>query len=264
MIVKNNSIIKELAESIASFYDNKITPLDEIVKYEELSVYCDSYEINTFDGMTIYDNGEFYIHLNIDKGNKLDSERGRFTLAHELGHYYIDSHRIGLKKGLLNPHASFTNKSQHHIIEREADYFASCLLMPEAKFKKDVERKKFGIDVIDFLKNEYKVSRTACALRFADVGNHPIMVIYAEDNKIKWKYCSDDFPYKYLLYDRNVPKNTVMGEYFNNKNIEDAYKTEQIWAIDCFNYVRDEDTNRKFYECCITYQNKALSIIWED
>jgi len=264
MARNNNPRVKRLAEYIALQFSEKITPLEQIVTDEELDLFYDNYESNTFDGMTIFDNGNFYIHLNIDKGNRPDSDRGRFTLAHELGHYFIDTHRIGLKNGLLEPHPSHTNQKQFHAIEREADYFASCLLMPEERFRKDVGNKKFGIEVIDFLRAEYKVSRTACALRFADIGNYPLLVVYAENNIIKWSYSSNDFPYKWLLYDKTVPPNTVMGDYFNNDHFAEVFKTERVWAIDCFNYVKDEDLQRQFYEHCITHNNSALSIFWED
>lgn len=255
--------IKELAETIALEYEEKVTPLENIIEDEGLSVYYDSYGRGTFDGMTFYENGMFYIHLNTDLGNIPNSPRGRFTLAHELGHYYIDTHRIGLKKGLLEPHPSKTNRKQFNLIEREADYFASCLLMPEIKFRKDCFKQNFSIELIDSLKNQYQVSRTACAFRFADIGNHSIMIIYGENNAMRWYHCSDDFPYKYLLYEKQISPNTVMGEYFRDIG-ENLFKKEEIWAVDLFKYVKEEDTHRKFFEHCITYKDKALSIIWEE
>lgn len=264
MAKSNNPKNKRLAEYIALQFDEKITPLEKILEDEELEVFYDNYENNTFDGMTIFDSGKFYIHLNLDKQNFPGSDRGRFTLAHELGHYFIDAHRIGLRNGLLEPHPSHTNKAQFFSIEREADYFASCILMPEERFRKDVGNKKFGIEVIDFLKTEYKVSRTACALRFADIGNYPLLVVYAEKNIIKWSYSSEDFPFKWLINDKIVPLNTVMGDYFRNNHDADVFKTEPVWAIDCFKYVRDEDVRRQFKEHCITYKNSALSLFWED
>ncbi len=255
--------IKELAEFIALEYEEKITPLQKIIDDEGLNVFYDYYDRNTFDGMTIFDKDRFFIHINLDMGNSKDSERGRFTLAHELGHYFIDKHRQGLRNGLLKPHPSKTNQAQFYKIERQADYFAGCLLMPELKFKKDISGKKFSHKLLDFLREEYKVSRTACAFRFADIGNHPIMIVFAENNFIKWKYCSDEFPYKHLLNGNDVPENTVMGDYFKG-NESDTFKTEKIWAIDCFNYVKDYDVQKQFYEYCITHKNFALSIFWED
>lgn len=184
-------------------------------------------------------------------------------MAHELGHYYIDSHRIGLKKGVLQPHPTRTNQKQFNQIEREADFFASCLLMPQERFLNEINRKPFSIELIDYLKDEFKVSRTACAFRFANIGNHDIMIVYGENGQVKWKHCSEHFPYKYLLYKNKVAPNTVMGEYF--ENITDSlFKKEEIWAVDIFNYVKDDDVQRKFFEHCITYKGKALSIIWEE
>ena len=264
-MIKSNSIrhIKKIAESIALEYDIKQTPLDLILEDEEIPIFYDLYGINTFDGMTVYDGEDLYIHINTDNGNGKTSERGRFTLAHELGHYFIDSHRIGLKQGLLKPHPSKGEVNQYNKIEREADYFASCLLMPEEKLKMDINRKKFNFELIEHLRLKYGVSRTACAIRFAEIGNHPIMVVYAENNIIKWRRSSLDFPYKYMLYDNNVSPDSVMGEYFLNINSE-IFKTEEIWAVDIFKYVNDKNVSRKFYEHCITHKNKALSLIWED
>ena len=125
--------IKELAEFLALEHDETITPLGLILEQEELLVFYDDYE-NYFDGTLIYDDG-FFVHINTKLGNKPETRRGRFTLAHELGHYFIDSHRLALKKGYMQPHPSRYNKNKHQIIEREADYFASCLLMPERKFR---------------------------------------------------------------------------------------------------------------------------------
>ncbi|MEE9363888.1 MAG: hypothetical protein V3U92_14905 [Cellulophaga sp.] len=89
------------------------------------------------------------------------------------------------------------------------------------------------------------------------------MIVYGETGSTKWYNCSEDFPYKYLLHEKNVAPNTVMGEFF--KDITDnIFKTEEIRAVDVFKFVKDDDINKKIFEHCITYENKALSIIWGD
>ncbi len=256
--------IKELAESISMKFESKATPLLKISDEEGLKIYSGSYETTSFDGITIYDNKRFYIHLNTDRGNTIASVRGRFTLAHELGHYFIDTHRIGLKKGKLKPHPSYYNQEQYDRIEKEADYFASCLLMPEEKFLSDIYRKKFSPELINQLCENYQVSKTACAIRFSLIGNHPIMVVYAEKGFIKWRKASDDFPYKSLIKAKSVPENTVMGDYFADTNRDNTYKTEQVFASDWFYTYSKDDYRRKFYEYCISSGSNALSILWED
>lgn len=261
-MIKNSSniLIKHLAESISLEFPEIVTPLEIIIEEEQLNIYFDSYG-DTFDGMTIYENSNFFIHINTYRGNNPNSLRSRFTIAHELGHYFIDNHRIGLKRGLLTPHFSKNNENSFNKIEREADYFASCLLMPEIRFKKLIQRKKFDYSVLKSLSDEFQTSISATAIRFADVGNHPIMIVFGISGKINWKLHSDDFPFKYLLYSDKIPENSAMGEYFFND--KKTINTQDVWAIDWFNYVKDYDSNRKFKEHCIPFKNMALSIIWE-
>src|SRR5690606_6722767 len=158
---------------------------------------------------------------------------------------------------------SLTNRIQYDEIEREADYFASCLLMPTVQFQKDFFNKRFSFELLQGLSKVYHVSLTACAFRFAEIGNHPIMIVYSEDGMVKWTKCSDTFPYYSLLSRPKVPPNTVMGEYFYKDNKTDTFKTEQVWAIDWFGNVKENNITRKFYEYCFPYRSKVLSIIWE-
>lgn len=253
--------IKELAEYIALEHNDIKTPLDKIIKSENLNVFYDDYG-NAFDGVIIYDS-EFYIHINTKRGNKIDSPRGRFTLAHELGHYFIDNHRNGLKSGQLEPHPSRNNEDMQQKIEREADYFASCLLMPEKRFSKDCFKRKFNFSTIEELSKKYNVSLTACAIRFADIGNHPIMIVYCENNEVKWKWNSPDFPFKYLAEKNNkIPEDTLVGEYF--KTGKGLNRTEQLWAGDWFSCYNPNDDNKRIYEHFIPHKDKALCVIWED
>jgi len=253
--------IKELAEFLALEYEDIQTPLQKIAEHEDLCVYYDDYG-NSFDGLLIYDE-RFYIHLNTKRGNHAGTSRGRFTLAHELGHYFIDNHRIGLSKGILPVHGSLNFKNKNQKIEREADYFASCLLMPSERFSKDCVGNKFSFIFLSKLSVKYNVSLTACAIRFSEIGNHPIMIVYCEDGKIVWKWCSNDFPHKYLDSENGIiPEHSKAGEYFT-KNLS-INGTEQLWAADWFKCYREDDENNVIYEHCIPYKNKALSIIWED
>ena len=262
LMIKNSSLlhIKNLAESIALEFSEVVTPLDKIIEEEGLELFYDSYG-DTFDGMTIYDSPHFFIHANTFRGNKLGTTRARFTIAHELGHYFLDNHRLGLMRGLLVPHISRNNEEAHAKIEREADYFASCLLMPESQFKAFVQRKKFDIQLLKAIADYFQVSLTAAAIRFSAIGNHSLMIVFGYKGKIKWKWCSDDFQYPYLLYTEKVPENSLMGEYFFEHKI--SKDTEKVWAIDWFSYVKDYDASKQFNEYCMAHKDFALSIIWQ-
>lgn len=255
--------IEELANFIANDYCPTGMVLPELIADASDLFYTYENYNDSFDGALEHVNGSFHIYLNNRSTLKSDNPRLRFSFAHELGHYFIDEHRNSLIKG-ISLHKSYFQYLRRNIVEKEADHFASNLLMPTNRFKRDVFGEKFNFKLINSLSKSYGVSITACAFRFSDIGNHPILIVYAEDNIIKWTKHSSDFPFMYLISRHHVSENTVMGEYFLGLNKDEVHKTEKVWAIDCFNYVSDNDIQRQFYEHCIPYKNRALSILWED
>ncbi|WP_339812653.1 ImmA/IrrE family metallo-endopeptidase [uncultured Imperialibacter sp.] len=278
MILPHRKIqISKLAEDIAYQFSNRnLTLLNEIAKFEDVPIHYDNYE-NAFDGMLLYDTDtqDFHIHINNDNGNRQDSKRGRFTLAHELGHFFLDEHRLGLKYGLLEPHASFHNINQKTLIEEEADYFASCLLMPTNKFKnhsseyrKRTGRNGFSFDTVQTLSESFQTSVLSTLIRFGEVGTHEIFAIISKDNIVKWYVKSTDFPnwkWKFQIGGL-VPPTTVAGEYYNLEN-KKVTTTESLKADDWFNPPPDDyRADREMYEQCFYADNYGyvVSLLWFD
>jgi hypothetical protein len=268
MAIQINKSIGILAGKIAAQYPCYPTPLQQIADDELINVCYNHYGSSTFDGLTWFEKStdDFYIHLNLDRNNSSKSHKGHFTFAHELGHYFIPRHRIGIMRGLLKPHKYIygINKSSWQI-EREADEFASCLLMPEENFKKFVKGKNFSFELIRELTARYVVSISAAAIRYAEIGCQPIMVVYAMDSKVRWVIRSDFFPYYRLRYGNagsRVPENTVLGTYFYENDDNDCKSEEIVFAGDCFDIYHKEDNKKEFTEYCIPYKNHALSIFW--
>lgn len=256
------SEISELAEYIAETYcpDNLINP-ELIAKKEGISFSYNDYK-DCFDGLIEHFNDKFHIYINTHSGHPY-TPKARFTFGHELGHYFLDEHRNALASGQAPAHSSFTNFKSEIYTEWEADYFSACLLMPEDRFKKDCLRKKFNFSLLDEFSKKYQTSLTSTAIRFSDIGNHPLMIVFCENERIKWHWYSDDFPYTFLLHGKfRIPQDTAVGEYYSNGKV---YKnTQEVWAIDWFNNVPNYRTNQKFYEHCVPYKNMAMSFIWGD
>lgn len=265
--MKNNTCQSSL-EEIFSLYSIPVS-LTKIAEDEGLCVIYDDYGRNTFDGMTWYEPGQnkFYIHINTARGNGKDNNKGRFTLAHELGHYYIDHHRQALINGKMSPHIHryqpFGN-NENWEIEREADVLAANLLLPITQFKEDLKEATFSGQLIQRLASKYKVSFSACALRYVELNFIPIMLVLAERGKIRWQMKSKDFPFYRLRYGTDrVPENTVMGDYFYKNDSSCCKKSEVIYAEDCFHTYNDEQNRMQFYEYCIPYDDYAFSMFWE-
>lgn len=268
MVVNSGTGTNRLAERVALQYQIPI-PLVEIVNEEEIELVCDDYGKDTFDGLTVYEreNDCFYIHLNTANGNRPDNTKGRFTLAHELGHYFIGHHRTALINGVMQPHCHKYNPfggNEEWIIEREADDFAASLLMPWQLLKQDLRQEKFSGTVINKLSKRYRVSFSAMAIRCLKCDYIPMMLVYAVDGMVKWQMHSEDFPFWQLKYGKTrIPENSVMGEYFISGDDSYCRKEEIVFAGDCFHTFSQEQNNLQLYEYCISYKNKAFSMFWQ-
>ena len=98
MEISNNEI-DELAERILEKYSTCI-PVDplEIASNNNIEVIAGSYG-QFFKGLIKYSNGNFFIFLNLDKLDNPKFTIARYTFSHELGHYFIGTHRKKLKSG---------------------------------------------------------------------------------------------------------------------------------------------------------------------
>ena len=99
----------------------------EAIKYRQIATSSD------FVGaLTRGNNGQSYIMTNAAISN---DGRRNFTIAHELGHYALEHH---LHSGSLfcSNDGIMEEGSAALAIEREANHFATCLLMPEEKIRK--------------------------------------------------------------------------------------------------------------------------------
>lgn len=260
--------ISKLAEIIAKeFSKGNVTLLNEIACHEEVAFYYDNYE-DSFDGMLLYDGAHFHIHINIDNGNRLDSNRGRFTFAHELGHFFLDEHRMGLKYGILEPHCSFHNLNQKSRIELEADYFASCLLMPEHNFRLQSGGIKFSLSTITNLSASFQTSVLSTLIRFGEIGTHEIFAVVSKSSIAQWFVKSDDFPnwkFKFKRGDK-IPSTSVAGEYFKLKSNK-LTGIEPLDADDWFFVSKDDNRAlRQMYEQCYYSDSYdyVISLMWFD
>jgi Predicted Zn peptidase len=257
---RKNEII-DLAEFIAEEYCAESMVMPEIIADQCGISYNYGDYGNYFDGLLEHDLGSFHIYLNTHSIQY--SERLRFSFAHELGHYFIDDHRNSLKKG-KSLHKSYSSLLPKNIVESEADCFASNLLAPPTRFLNFLRKKKFDFALIESISKHFGISLSATLFRFIESGNYPIMVVYSQNNIVKHKFYSEDFPYKFLNCDRfqQVPSNTVACEYFKDHITYDT--AERVSAHDWFRSY-DDITGKNLFEKCIypTFNNTVISIIWE-
>lgn len=239
--------------------------LQAIASSEEVVIIYDHYE-KSFEGMTVCSNGRFFIHIDQDSVSNINSGRGRFTLAHELGHALIDEHRIGLLTAKLEPHVShYLLENESNLIELEADYFASTLLMPLSQFREKAREfsSPFSVNTVKKLARHFQTSLLATLLRFVEIGTESIFVTYCSDGVVKWFSRSTDFPdwpMKFKVGER-IPNNTVVGDFFVNK--KEKYTEIESVHPEFWFYPKDE-IELDMKEQCIFYEEYGytISILW--
>jgi hypothetical protein len=115
----------------------------------------------------------------------------RFTIAHELGHYFLAGHYKHIFAGGNSRHVSDSGYSSDDPFEREADAFAASLLMPPELFKAACARIAPGLKAIETLSEKCVTSLTATAIRYADLSDDPVAVIASKDNRVQFAFMSD-------------------------------------------------------------------------
>jgi len=183
--------IAELAEAIAEDYfpTRRIEPL-AIIRAKEITSSFGYYG-DCFDGLLEHQSGRFHVYANLDRLEHSDSTRARFTLGHELGHYFIDEHRNAMAAG-LPPHPSVCEYESDLLVEREADHFSSNLLMPATRFRRMAQRVPSGMQGILSVANEFSTSVTSTALKYVKLDIVPCLVLKWNNERLVWKWLSTE------------------------------------------------------------------------
>ncbi len=118
-----------------------------------------------------------------------ETGRKRFTIAHEIGHFVL--HR---QQRVSCSSAEIANwKDDQTDPERQADGFASELLLPSAEVKKQIGGQWPGFQVVQQIAAYFDVSLTAAARRYCDVAPQSCAVVWTVESKIRWMHRSPSF-----------------------------------------------------------------------
>jgi Zn-dependent peptidase ImmA (M78 family) len=113
----------------------------------------------------------------------------RFTVAHELGHYYLDGHADHLFKNAV-VHTSESGFTSNDKYEREADCFAAGLLMPKRLFTEVASTVAQGLAAVERLSETCITSLTATAIRYANLTEEPVAIICSRGDRVEFCFMS--------------------------------------------------------------------------
>lgn len=191
--ILNDLEIERLAGYVLSTYQLK-TPIDlEHVCSEEGIVLAPGPYSNSFHGRIEFlpDERIFVIYYPEPSTSHYPG-RVRFSLSHELGHYFIEEHRrIIQEQRIHNSIGPFRPVSDR--IEGEADKFASAFLIPSFAMDAAVGNQGF-LDLAGILElaNQCEASVQATAFRYVRLAEEPCLAVVSRSGKILYSFSSDE------------------------------------------------------------------------
>lgn len=158
--------------------------------------------------------------------------RVRFTIGHELGHYYL--HGDYLRSGKShNSKADFRSNDE---MEQEADEFAAALLMPIELFRKAVANFRQSVCTLKEvcqLSDKLGTSATSTIRRYCQADIEPVAAIFSREGKVWWSCYSEDMKrlgMGYVRYGSAIPEESVTaGALSARKDFADGERTADLW-----------------------------------
>ncbi len=165
-----------------------------------------------FEGRLELCGGKPTIFVN-DHGRGLDYPRARFTLAHELGHFFL--HRRWLTAGAAFHDQDLLQSEDLRAVEREANAFAAGCLLPDRQVAQFLRGKVLSLDRVQELADVAVASLKATAIRVASLTPSRCCFFLEQGGIIHWSAASDDWrlgKYPYAGWKGKLPGNSHVAK----------------------------------------------------
>lgn len=139
-----------------------------------------------FAGMLLHRGNQFAIFYS----TQIASEGfQRFTIAHELGHYFIEGHPEAVldANGIHKSREPFSSNDSY---ERQADSFAAGLLMPSWLCQQIVRKNDEGLNSIIAIADACKTSLMASAIRYVELSKDKVAIVVSQNGKVLFSSAS--------------------------------------------------------------------------
>lgn len=220
-------------------------------------IFIEERVLDTCEGELVFNNGIGII--SIDAG-LAEAGQKRFTIAHELGHYFNSGKSAN---SFFCSGLDIRGIRQNITAEVDANDFAAELLMPEEWFRNYTKGKKFSKDVLSRTAEYFNVSLSAAAMRYALIGNHPTAIIMSRDGVVKWSVINKYFPFQFIRTGSEVTSSSYAYEFFKGEKIS---ADPEIILADAWFW--EDLTYKKDYFLCeqnipMYRYNAVLTVLWE-
>ena len=142
---------------------------------------------DAFEGMLARDPNDHEV-WGIAYNGRSRPERQRFTIAHELGHFIL--HRGQQQSFNCDKQSVHTGIDTLRDIEREADEFASNLLMPGDLLRAWISSQRIDFRVLGDIAKRFQVSLEALCIRYIKFTTERAILVYWDNGFVKYEWRS--------------------------------------------------------------------------
>ncbi len=231
------SLVRQKAEGIVQEKEFRSFPIDpfKIAEQEDILVQAKPPDVKGMSGCIIFNSDSVGI---IHASNIKNEGFVNFTIAHELGHYFIEGHPEEIMKTSAM-HLSRSNFTRGDIsIEIEADHFASSLLMPSRLTRNLLTESQIGLEGIKCLQSAARSSLTSAAIRAAECSSFPVSIIVSKGDEVSYCFMSDSFKQlgrlSFLAKGKKLPPSATLEFNKNKDNV--AMARERCDKTSLFNW----------------------------
>lgn len=191
-----------------------------------------------------------------DHGRGLEYPRARFTLAHELGHFFL--HRRWLHAGAAFHDAELMVGEDLREVEREANTFAAECLLPERLVERFLSGRLLSLERVQQLANDAKASLKATAIRLAALTPSRCCFYLEQDGLIRWAAPSDDWreaKYVWSGWKGKLPQGSSVGS--DTRTFGEREVPLQVWCPNA--RMRDEP----LFESAVQTSHGRLILVFD-
>jgi len=243
----------ELAEEVFKKCGIKKAPVDlnRILSTYEIRLEHAPIASVQADGFIICSPNKEFAAIKVKPG--LSNVRERFTIAHELGHYFS-------KDSIQTQLSCLPESPDHKAAEAFADEFAANLLMPQKWVLKKLPKKIQGVEQLKKMASLFGVSLEAMGIRLTKVHKGECAIYIADGGVISWSRLSDPLYAKVGPW----PKGTTLSEETQASRIVRSgispLAAEQTRGTFWF---RQAIAGTFRESATATYGQKTLSLVWK-
>ncbi|MGR3743028.1 MAG: ImmA/IrrE family metallo-endopeptidase [Pseudooceanicola nanhaiensis] len=175
-------------------------PIDGAVPIVDIAQELDIAEVRLdvfdgFEGMLLTDRrrSDGSILANTSRGER----RARFTVAHELGHFLMERHKLSDTDGFRCMPADMRETRagrQHFRQELEANLFAIEALAPVAMVKPYLAGSP-DLRVAQQMRDRLDISLEACIRRILDLSPEPLAAVWSKNGRVRYPVRTKAFPF---------------------------------------------------------------------